>query len=224
MAQNSLYEKYGLVVDAGKDIFVEGQAGDRMFIIQDGNVRISKVVSGKHHTLAVLGKGDFFGEMAIVNQVKRTATATAAGTVKLLSFDRQGFLSMIESNARIALNIIDKLCRRLQQANTQIQHLVKGNERDLIALNLYYTFAEHGMEKAALDIYRTARDVSLGLEIPQEATMELIQELESEGIVSNKNGVLRLADKARFVSLAENAGVTARLRTPHADQPDKEGT
>jgi CRP/FNR family transcriptional regulator, cyclic AMP receptor protein len=206
MEENTLFNKYGIVVDSGKVIFEENAEGDRMFIIQEGNVRISKTISGKPHILAVLGKGDFFGEMAIVNRVRRTATATAVGTVKLLAFDRPGFVGMIEKNARIGLNVIDKLCRRLQQANTQIQHLVKGNEKGLIALNLYYAFAEQGLEKAVLEIHKTARDISLSLEIPNENSLKYFQTLDEQGIIANDNGNLMLIDKTRLSALAESAG------------------
>jgi len=204
MATNTLFEKYGIVVDAGKVICKENEIGDKMYIIQDGNVRISKEINGKEHILAVLGKGDFFGEMAIVTRVKRTATATAVGKVKLLAFDRDGFISMIEKNARIALNIIDKLCRRLQQANLQIQHLVKKNEKGLINLNLYYVFSENGMEQATLDLHKTARDLALLLELPIENVTACIEELRKEGIVSVSGNILTLADKAKLIAIVED--------------------
>ena len=206
MEENTLFSKYGIVVDSGKVVFEENAEGDRMFIIQEGNVRISKTMGGKPHILSVLGKGDFFGEMAIVNRVKRTATATAVGTVKLLAFDRPGFVGMIEKNARIGLNVIDKLCRRLQQANTQIQHLVKGNEKGLIALNLLYAFAEQGFEKAVLEIHKTARDISISLEIPNENSLKYFQTLEEQGIIANDGGNLMLLDKVRLSEIAESAG------------------
>lgn len=206
MAENTLFDKYGQVVDSDKVLFKEGDDGNHMYIIQEGSVRITKTIDGKPHILAVLGRGDFFGEMAIVNRVKRTATATAVGTVKLLTFDRQGFVSMIEKNARIGLNIIDKLCRRLQQANSQIQHLVRRNEKGLIALNLHYAFQAHGMGQALLDMHKTARDISLSLEIPQENSLEYFQELTSAGIIAVENGMMRLAEKERLVAIAETAG------------------
>ncbi len=202
----TLFDKYGIVYDSGKVIFQEGEEGDHMYIIQEGSVRISKMMGGKEHILAVLGKGDFFGEMAIVTSVRRTATATAAGTVRLLAFDRPGFFSMIAKNARIALNIIDKLCRRLQAANAQIQHLVKRNEKDLIALSLYHSFAENGMEKAALEVHKIAREFSYSLEIPQEKVLDFFRELESRGVISVKEGHLYLSDKPSLAKIAEGAG------------------
>lgn len=206
MSDSTLFGKYGLTVDSEKILFQENEEGDRMYIIQEGNVRITKTMDGKPHILAVLGKGDFFGEMAIVNQVKRTATATAVGTVRLLSFDRQGFLSMIQKDARIALNVIDKLCRRVQQANAQIQHLVRHNEKGLIALNLYYAFAAHGMEQAVMEPHKVARDISLSLEIPQDRIIDYIQELEAKEVIYTEEGLLHLLDRDRLVAIAETAG------------------
>ena len=203
MNEKTLFDKYGLIVDSGKIIFKENEEGDTMYIIQEGNVRISKMMAGKEHILAVLGKGDFFGEMAIVNRVRRTATATAVGTVRLLTFDREGFIGMIEKNARIALNIIDKLCRRVQQANNQIQHLVRGNAKGLISLNLFYAFAENGMETARLDYHKTAREICLNLELPQNSGIQYFEELERKGIIRIQGNDLSLLDKEKLSALAQ---------------------
>ncbi len=205
MEDNRLYDKYGLMVDSGKVLFQEGEPGDKMYIIQEGNIRISKMIGGKEHILAVLGKGDFFGEMAIVNQVERTATATAVGTVRLLAFNREGFLGMIEKNARIALNVIDKLCRRLQHTNNQIQHLVKQNKKGLIALNIYYAFAENGFEQARLEYHKLSREISLNLELPQEAVLKYIENLAEQGIVKTESSLMTLRDKDKLYDLAESA-------------------
>ncbi len=203
MAETSLFGKYGAVVDSGKVIFRENEEGDQMYIIQEGNVRISKLIEGKEHILAVLGKGDFFGEMAIVNRVKRTATATAVGTVQVLAFNREGFLGMIEKNARIALNIIDKLCRRLQQADNQIQHLVKKSGKGLMALNLYYTFAENGFEKGSLDPVKVMREMSLSLETPYETVSAFFEELKKNSIIEVAGDRMVLKNRDWLATLGE---------------------
>ncbi len=204
MSEDKLFNKYGTVVDSGKVVFKENDIGDQMYIIKEGNVRISKMIGGKEHILAVLGKGDFFGEMAIVNRVKRTATATAAGTVHILAFTREGFIRMIEKNAGIALNIIDKLCKRLHQTDLQIQHLVKKNERGLIALNLYYAFAEAGMENAILSYHKITRDLSLNLELPKENVITFFNELRDQGIIKVEEGKLVLCDRDKLTGIVEN--------------------
>ncbi|RPJ04756.1 MAG: Crp/Fnr family transcriptional regulator, partial [Spirochaetaceae bacterium] len=111
-----LFEKFGMDVPANKVLFTEGEAGDKMYIIKEGKVKITKRIKGKDHLLAILGKGEFFGEMAIVNRIKRTASAVTMTESRLLEFDRTGFVQMIEKNAEIALSVIDRLCRRLFSA------------------------------------------------------------------------------------------------------------
>ena len=207
MAENPLFEKYGTTVRSGEIIFKEGEPGDRMFIIQDGTVKISKSIEGREHELAQLGKGDFFGEMAIVLQnTKRTATATAVGTVQILAFDRQGFEGMIQKNAKIAMNVIDKLCRRLQNANTQIQQLFRTNERSLIALSLYNRFAEQATEEGKLTMDRTVEEISLNMQTPADFVSEVLYGFESDGIVKIENNVILLRDKWRLVQLARESG------------------
>ena len=205
----TLFDKYGTVFDSGKEIFREGDIGNAMYVIQEGNVRISKTIDGKPHILAVLAKGDFFGEMAIVTRVRRSATATAAGRVRLLAFDRQGFVGMIEKNARVGLSIIDKLCRRLQAANAQIQVLAGRNQQGLIGQNLYYAFAEHGLEQARLDLHKTTRDIAVSLEVPQERTMALVRRLAAAGILKINENVMVLVDPDRLSEIAESPGGTA---------------
>ena len=131
----NLFQKFGHSAEPGTIIFKEGEEGDQMYIIQSGRVKVTRNIGGQELTLAILEKSDFFGEMAIINLVKRTATVTAIDRVDMLAFNRQGFLSMINKNAQIALNVIDKLCRRLQNANLQIHQLAKRNAQGMVALD-----------------------------------------------------------------------------------------
>ena len=200
MAENVLFEKYGKTYDAGKIIFREGEEGDKMYIIQDGTVRISKNIDNTDYTLAVLGKGEFFGEMALVSRTLRSATATVGDTARLLEFDRKGFLGMIEKNAKIALNIIDKLCRRLQQANQQIHHLKKRDEEGLIALNLHYAFSESG--NAVLDKMKTVRELSLSLEIPAERISQYLEKFGKGDIIQITGNTITLMNAEKLMSLS----------------------
>ena len=126
-------------------------------------------------------------------------------SVKLLQFDREGFHSMIEKNARIALNVIDKLCRRLQQANMQIQHLVRRNERGLIALNLHYAFTEKAGGQTVLEYAKLLRELSLNMEFPQEKIQKYIAELREKQILKLEKDKLELLDAGRLGDIAETA-------------------
>lgn len=86
--------------------------------------------------MTILAKGDFFGEMSIVRRTKRTAIVIRE--VQLLALNRESFVQMVEKNAKIVFNIIDKLCGWLEQSNDQIKILVKKDIKSLIAMNIYY--------------------------------------------------------------------------------------
>jgi len=204
--ESDLFGKFGRHVDAGKIIFQEGEEGDQMYIIQAGKVRISRRIAGKEHVLAILEKGDFFGEMAIVNKVQRSATVTAIDEVDLLAFNREGFLSMINKNAKIALHMIDKLCRRLQNANIHIKHLARKNARGLVALNLLYTFQGAGEEQGELVYNRTVEEFSRNLELSMDQVEEYLQGFQRLGIVGLEQGKIRLLDREKLNSLAEAFG------------------
>jgi CRP/FNR family transcriptional regulator, cyclic AMP receptor protein len=203
MSDTVLFGKYGKTFDSGKVIFREDEEGDKMYIIQEGTVRISKTIGDSEYTLAVLGKGDFFGEMAIVSRIKRSATAVAGETASLLEFDRQGFLGMIEKNAKIALNIIDKLCRRLQQANQQIRYLKEKDERGLVALQLRYAFTEGGLQNAILDKMKFLREISINLEIPSEKVMEHLKSFQDDRIIRIEGSSITLVDSDKLSSFGQ---------------------
>lgn len=99
----------------GSWIFREGEAGDAMFIIQDGEVEIISEVKGRQVRLALLEEGDFFGEMAILEDLPRIASARAAQACELLRIDASTFDQMARHNPEIPVRMLRKLSARLRQ-------------------------------------------------------------------------------------------------------------
>jgi CRP-like cAMP-binding protein len=114
---------------AGDVIFQQGELGTEMFIIQEGEVNIVKHINGESHTLSHLEKGDFFGEMAVLESVPRTADAIAATEVRALAINGARFDEMLHKNPEVAVRIIRKYSKRLREANTLLERLV-GREVD----------------------------------------------------------------------------------------------
>jgi CRP/FNR family cyclic AMP-dependent transcriptional regulator len=203
--ESDLFSRFGQQVETGTVVFQEGVEGDQMFIIQDGRVKVSRLIGGKEQVLAILGKGDFFGEMALVTRERRMATVTALEPVRLLAFDREGFHNMITKNPRIALNIIDKLCRRLAYANQHLRHLARKDARALIAMDLRLGFQAAG--GGALDPERTVAEFALNLELDPNQIRAVLEDLVRAGIVRQAAGGLELADEAGLNGIAEPLGV-----------------
>lgn len=104
-------------VAPGEFIFRENEPGTEMFIIQGGEVEIVKQIQGELRQVAVLEEGDFFGEMAILEDMPRTAAARALTPATLLRIDRTTFNQLIRHNPEISVRMLRKLCHRLRTTN-----------------------------------------------------------------------------------------------------------
>ncbi len=119
-----LYDKFGKSLPKGTVIFNEGESGSEMFIIHQGKVRISKKARSIETTLAELSKGDFFGEMAILEKGPRSASAVAVTDLKVLVLDEKTFESLLMSNPNVALRMMKKMAERLRSADQRIETLL----------------------------------------------------------------------------------------------------
>ena len=114
---------------AGDVIFRQGDLGTEMYIIQEGEVDIIKKINGESHLLSKLEKGDFFGEMAVLESVPRTADAIAVTETRVLLINGARFDEMLRKNPEVAVRIIRKYSQRLREANSLLERLV-GREVD----------------------------------------------------------------------------------------------
>jgi CRP-like cAMP-binding protein len=107
--------------DKGHVLFHEGDEGEDMYIIQSGRVAIKKRVKDGDTTLAVLEKGDFFGEMAILERLPRSATAEMVEAGDLIVINNEIFGDMIKANPEIAVRMLRKQSIRLRETNRQLE-------------------------------------------------------------------------------------------------------
>lgn len=121
---------------AGTVLFRDGEHGSTMYVLQSGRVRVFKEVGGQQKTLATLGPGEFFGEMAILNDKPRTASAEVIEDARLLVIDGQTFGAMVVHNTEIAVRLIRRLAKRLDNANELIDILMHRDPRARVILGL----------------------------------------------------------------------------------------
>ena len=108
----------------GHVLFHEGDDGEDMFIIQSGRVAIKKKVKDGDTTLAVLEKGDFFGEMSILERLPRAATAEMVDEGDLIVISGETFGDMIKANPEIAVRMLRKQSIRLRETNRQLEQVL----------------------------------------------------------------------------------------------------
>jgi CRP/FNR family cyclic AMP-dependent transcriptional regulator len=118
-------------VSAGKPLFHTGDKGDAMYLIERGSVRISVRDKDKQQiTLAELARGDFFGEMAIIDGKRRSADATVTEDARFAILSRDNFMAFIEGNPVVTLEMLSAAFERLRRTDELLQQRVSRNAND----------------------------------------------------------------------------------------------
>ncbi|HEU0209969.1 MAG TPA: DUF1003 domain-containing protein [Candidatus Udaeobacter sp.] len=113
---------------AGAVLFRTGDEGDAMYLIEDGKVRICmQTKDGTDVTLTELGRGDFFGEMALIDGKPRSADARVAEHARLAVLSRDHFLSFMRSNPNVALEMLTALANRLRHTDELLRYTATRN-------------------------------------------------------------------------------------------------
>lgn len=115
---------------AGEVIFSAGDPGDGFYVVEVGRVRITAVVGqNEPRVLAVIGAGDFFGEMAVVDDAPRSATATAETETRSFFLGRDKLLQLLGQRPQLALNIIREFSVRMRSLNQKYLDEILQAER-----------------------------------------------------------------------------------------------
>ena len=107
----------------GTVLFREGDRGQTMYVIRSGKVNISKRIGDSEITLAVLGPGEFFGEMGLIDDAPRSATVVAIESCELLSIAKRDFKKCLAENFEMTMAVMRGLVRRLREADRKIGSL-----------------------------------------------------------------------------------------------------
>lgn len=126
--KESPFAKFLTQYKKGDFVFREGEQGDEMYIVQSGRVAIRKTINGKRKTLTVLEKGDFFGEMSVLERLPRTADAEVIEDSGVISINSQTFGEMIRSNPEIAVRMLRKYSMRMREYSEQLEKFVAVSE------------------------------------------------------------------------------------------------
>ena len=104
--------------DVGEVIFEEGSTGRELFVVLDGKVEIAKLSDGRKTVIVTLGKGEFFGEMAVIDGSSRSATAIAAApNTRVMRINHARFVYLVSQQPAFALMVMDALSKRLRASN-----------------------------------------------------------------------------------------------------------
>ncbi|MCP4503796.1 MAG: Crp/Fnr family transcriptional regulator [Deltaproteobacteria bacterium] len=182
---------FGKTFSAGEVLFKEGDIGNEMFVLQSGKIRLTRLIRGKEQHLVDLAGGEFFGEMAILNNKPRSATAVCLEESKALVIDPKTFEQMIKANAEIGVRMIKKMAERLDEANEQIEslHLRDANSRVVHSLLLACKGVPKDLEggvRLAITTFDIHRRTELDPEridaVLQRTTRSRLAQVDAQGV------------------------------------------
>lgn len=124
LLDEKLFDKFGVEYKPNDIIFCEFEPGNDFYFIQSGRVEIVKIINNREKTLDILGSGDVFGEMAILEEEPRSASAIAIEHVKLLRFRRENFDALLQGNPQLAYKLLVIFSKRIYDAKRRLMILL----------------------------------------------------------------------------------------------------
>lgn len=104
-------------------VFRQGDIGDCLYVVQEGEVEILDESGGRETLLRVAGRNELFGEMAVFERETRSATVRARGDARVLTIDKKNFLRRINEDPSLAFNIVQTMSRRVRQLSAEVVRL-----------------------------------------------------------------------------------------------------
>ena len=197
-------------------IFSESQSGADMFIIQSGEVTISKVVNGNEVTLAVLKKGDMFGEMALLENKPRSASAIAHSDCVLMVVNRSNFNQMVTTQPQLIAKLTTTLADRLWSMYRQLDNANLPDPYakmvDILSLQIEKQKITIGNNKQSLQTELTPKDLANMCGLPAQIQAKAIYDFEQNTNIKIINGnifikdLLELTKQAAFYRKQNNNG------------------
>ena len=200
------FERFAKEYENGQVIIAEYEPGDSFYLIQSGKVRLVKCVNDTLKNLDILKPGEFFGEMAILDNSPRSATCMAAGHVKCLEFNKENFELLITGNPQTALVLLKLFCKRIYDQKRRFRILVVKDFQARLA-DVFLMLDEMNPVSNASEKMRrfnvTISDIAHWAGLSQEITHDELNKLvekrkieifENYMIVSNINDMKRMYD------------------------------
>jgi CRP/FNR family transcriptional regulator len=186
---------------AGTRVFHEGDNSDACYIVREGSFRVTREhTDGRAITLATLGPGEIFGELAMLDGDKRSASAEALTDGELLALPAGDVLALLARHPEIALKLVAGLVRRLRAANVRLSRQSFQTVPSRVAgiLSQLSTEAQNGGEQGSITIRMNQSDLAQLAGTSRESVSRFLAELERAGVVNCGRGRVTVLDPPKL--------------------------
>jgi CRP/FNR family transcriptional regulator/CRP/FNR family cyclic AMP-dependent transcriptional regulator len=184
---------------AGHVLFREGDPGSVFYMVISGSVKIyTSNAEGQEKILSIMKAGDSFGELALIDQEPRSASAQVMEDAVLYALRGDHFLSLLKANFEIALGIMKELSARLRETNRQIHDLVFLDERSRITKSLVKIAARDGQRDGQQIYFRVGLnydELAQLAGVKRDTLLQALREFQDRKVlqISNDHFVLDLS-------------------------------
>lgn len=208
----------------GEAVFAERDAGDSLFIVESGQVKLARASAGGDEVvLDVLGPGDMFGEAGVLGDVRRQVSAICVSDVRLWQLGRENLLALLGQRPEIGLRIVTLMHQRLERTRARLEEATYAESRQRVLGCLRDLAAKHGRPTDDGGVQVNLRTVHATLAelagTSREAVSRTLAELQEARKLTVDAGRIRLTELPALASVA--AGGSRWLSPPPRQRPSR---
>ncbi len=188
----------------GDAIFSKGDPGNSLFAVISGTVKISiSSADGRSAIFNLIGAGEIFGEVALLDGLARTADATANTNCEIFVIDRREFLPFVKSQPELAMKFIELLCTRLRWTSDQVEQIILQNLPGRLAGALIRLTEKDKLTPAGRTIAITQQEISEMVGMTRESINKQLRVWAARNWVRLEHGAIVVLDTVPLQALAE---------------------
>jgi CRP-like cAMP-binding protein len=179
-----------LLLKPGEVLFSEGDLGDYAYMVDEGAIKVSRIdMNGLELTLATLGQGDIFGELALIDTGPRSATATAMKSTELIMLDRKTFQNRLNSERRMTNLVMSNFAKHIRRMDELAMVLAYGtsSQRLDFAIEALRKQATSDVKNPAMSLVKVGpKELANLAGVSEEEAIEFLESRKSEGELDYK--------------------------------------
>jgi CRP/FNR family cyclic AMP-dependent transcriptional regulator len=191
----------------GTTIVSKGDPGNSLIAVISGTVKISVTSpDGRSAILNLIGPGEIFGEVAILDGHARTADATANTNCEIYVIDRRDFIPFVRSQPALAMKFIELLCTRLRWTSDQVEEVILQNLPGRLASALLRLTEKHKLAPAGRTIAVTQQEISEMVGMTRESINKQLRAWADRKFVRLEHGAIVVLDAASLQAIVDAGG------------------
>jgi CRP/FNR family transcriptional regulator, cyclic AMP receptor protein len=197
------YAKH-VMLKRGAALFLKGDPGNSLYAVISGSVKMSvSSADGRSAILNIIGPGEIFGEMALLDGRARSADAIANTNCELFVIDRREFIPFVRSQPALAMKFIELLCARLRRTSDQVEQIILQNLPGRLASALIRLSEKHKLEPAGRTIAITQQEISEMVGMTRESINKQLRAWAARNWVRLEHGAIVVLKDEPLRQLAE---------------------